>query len=116
MSFDRHAAHRALAALCSVLNERHAGKYWVTCGTLLGIVREGDFLSHDSDVDVAMFAEDIDEALLVALAAAGFELRKTYGRVGANLLLVKLLRWGIKLGVSVCLDLVSLLFNKRYRE
>ena len=43
-----------IAALC----ERHGLRYWLYCGTLLGAVRENDFIPWDDDVDLAMPARD----------------------------------------------------------
>ena len=41
--------------------DRHAVKVWLDCGTLLGAVREGDFIVWDNDIDLAMWAADIVE-------------------------------------------------------
>jgi hypothetical protein len=52
-----------------------AGRYWVFGGLLLGHVREGNVLLHDSvDADFAFLAEDLPvlERCIPALADAGF--------------------------------------------
>jgi hypothetical protein len=52
-----------------------AGRYWVFGGLLLGYVREGNVLLHDSvDADFAFLAEDLPvlERCIPALADAGF--------------------------------------------
>ena len=35
--------------------------FWLSEGTALGIIREGDFISHDDDVDVGMWIHDLDK-------------------------------------------------------
>jgi len=51
-------------------------KFFLAYGTLLGAVREGDFIAHDSDVDVGMYATDKEKflPLLFTLKDAGLEL------------------------------------------
>jgi hypothetical protein len=59
---------KAKAALEQGLwDTRHLNR-WVDGGTLLGIVRNGDFISHDSDIDIAI-ALSPDEGLLLDLPA-----------------------------------------------
>ena len=38
---------------------------WLDCGTLLGVIREKDFLGHDTDVDISSFEDDYDKALQI---------------------------------------------------
>lgn len=50
-------------------------------GTLLGAVREGDFIAHDEDIDVGLFAKD-EAAFLAAvprLESLGFRLTRARG-------------------------------------
>ena len=58
-------------------------RYFLTDGTLLGAMREKDFIGHDLDIDFGVFAEEIDiEKLRVLrgeLESAGFELVHSYG-------------------------------------
>lgn len=50
-------------------------------GTLLGAVREQNFIVHDRDIDLGVFMEEMNaEMVTQAMTAAGFRLRKTYGR------------------------------------
>ena len=48
--------------------------YTVFAGTLLGAVREQGFLTHDLDIDVAMFYDDRPDNLIDILKSGGFEL------------------------------------------
>lgn len=38
---------------------KHNIPYAITCGTLLGAVRDGSFIVHDHDVDIIIFEEDV---------------------------------------------------------
>lgn len=55
--------------------------YWVDCGTLLGLVREGDILGHDLDVDFGVFGvtKRQQRQFLTWMQALGFSLYRTYG-------------------------------------
>ena len=48
--------------------------YWLTFGTLLGAVRQHDFIGHDGDIDVAIFEHEYSEKLLSEILATGFSL------------------------------------------
>jgi len=39
---------------------KHKTRWWVDCGTLLGIHRDGGIISGDSDTDLGILAEDIN--------------------------------------------------------
>lgn len=47
------------------LLEKHGITYWLSCGNLLGAVRDGKAISWDYDADAACFEKDIDQ--IVAL-------------------------------------------------
>ena len=64
--------------------DQHGLKFWLTCGTLLGAYREHQLLGHDSDLDVAMFAEDREQAM-AALISYGFKLEHEFGVVGEGI-------------------------------
>ncbi|MBL4934988.1 hypothetical protein JK636_04360 [Clostridium sp. YIM B02515] len=34
--------------------------YWIDCGTLLGAIRDNDFISHDLDIDIGVLPSDND--------------------------------------------------------
>lgn len=56
----------ALAALHDVVNlfESAGMRFYIISGTLLGAVREKDFLSHDYDIDIGVHYEELDAAKL----------------------------------------------------
>ena len=58
--------------------------FWLTSGTLLGAYREKKLLSHDIDIDVAMFAADKDRVKNV-LVSKGFKLIHEFGVVGGEI-------------------------------
>ncbi|WP_412972744.1 LicD family protein [Glaciecola sp. MF2-115] len=56
----REKAIQALLALCAILNKTNI-RYYVDAGTLLGIVRDGDLIPWDDDLDIALHADDLAE-------------------------------------------------------
>lgn len=61
---------------CSALDKENI-VFWPEFGTLLGMYREGDFIPHDIDIDMAVFLRDI-EKVHKALNNAGFEMIRHY--------------------------------------
>ncbi len=47
----------ALESICKLL-EVNEVYYWVDAGTLLGIVRDGQFIKNDTDIDIAIVLDD----------------------------------------------------------
>lgn len=45
-----------LVWICELLKSKDI-PFWVDSGTLLGLVRDGRILKHDSDIDISLFAE-----------------------------------------------------------
>ena len=54
-------------------------------GTLLGAVREGNFIGHDTDLDLGLFAEDYRPAIVPGMEAVGFAVHKVYGEQNRGL-------------------------------
>ncbi|WP_051251586.1 LicD family protein [Psychrilyobacter atlanticus] len=63
-------------------------KCWLDYGTLLGYVREKDFISHDLDIDVSTLLSNKGEELQIALENQGFkkvaDLEIDNGKYGAE--------------------------------
>jgi len=79
--------------------ERRKITFWLLCGTMLGAVRDGDFIESDRDIDLGLYAvekENIYEALL-ELQEGGFEVY----RATADDSFVQVRRGGIY--VDLCL-------------
>lgn len=65
---------------CEVLEELGI-KHWLSDGTLLALTRDGEFLPHDSDIDVDVFFETAEEAShkLPVLVSEFYDLRHGSG-------------------------------------
>jgi len=73
------AAFENMVMLREALDSRGV-RIFLNFGTLLGAIREGDFIPHDHDVDMGIFESDLDQFLgvLPELARRGLELRDTW--------------------------------------
>ncbi len=65
-------AEKVLATIDSVLTDMGL-EYWLEFGTLLGAVREKDFIAHDLDLDIAMWLKDKSIELEKKLTGVGFK-------------------------------------------
>lgn len=70
---------RSFRQFTRALNQSHKDKFFLSDGTLLGFVRENDFIDGDGDIDIAMFAEDYDPSVIDSVARAGFVLTMQSG-------------------------------------
>ncbi len=57
-------------------------KYSLAFGTLLGTIRNHDFIPHDDDIDVAMWINDYDSQIINVLKEAGIRLLHSYSVAG----------------------------------
>lgn len=71
--FDVGVAHKNLRDVVDALAEAKI-TYWLTFGTLLGIVRDGDFIPYDFDIDIGCFKEQEVELLRIVSQIPGFEI------------------------------------------
>jgi len=46
--------------------------HWLEFGTLLGVIRDGKLIAHDTDLDFGVWLEDSNDAIPNAMEAAGF--------------------------------------------
>jgi hypothetical protein len=74
--FRRHA-REALEAFTHALEEG-GFRYWLDFGTLLGAVREHDFIAHDYDLDIGMYLEDYSPKIEACLKKYGIRKSQEY--------------------------------------
>lgn len=65
-----------LGDLVNVLNKEDI-RFWIDYGTLLGYHRDKDFISHDTDIDIGAFMEDVNRIKYI-LENNGFRLIRYY--------------------------------------
>jgi len=70
--FFKAGAQDALEAFAKACDEI-GSLYWLEFGTMLGAVREKNFISHDLDIDIGMFAEDFSSKNEKIFKKYGFE-------------------------------------------
>jgi hypothetical protein len=69
---NHDAAKIGLQKIVEGLNVNFAGKYFMADGTLLGLVRDGGFITGDIDIDIAMWIEDFNDCIVDDMRAVGF--------------------------------------------
>jgi hypothetical protein len=50
---NKEIALNNLKQLDRIFRENNS-EYWLSCGTLLGFYRDGDFIGHDTDTDICL--------------------------------------------------------------
>lgn len=75
--FSQQQAKEALSTLSDTL-PKDKWKWYVISGTLLGLIREGNFLPHDYDIDLGIHAEDanIEELISTLKNCRKFAIKK----------------------------------------
>lgn len=61
-----------LNKFCDLMLEMDC-EYWLEFGTLLGAIRENDFIKHDFDIDIGMFRDAYTNEIRNALEKKGFK-------------------------------------------
>lgn len=64
--------------------EKYKVKYWLTDGTLLGLYREGDFISHDKDTDIGIDFQTFSVECFLELKD-NFKIEHVFGYVDDSL-------------------------------
>ncbi len=73
---DKKQALDNLLVIREVFGHR---RWWLDCGTLLGAIRDKDFIDHDLDTDVGILEEDFDDTLVAQLQEKGFRILHIFG-------------------------------------
>ena len=60
ITVDKIDAERELGQVCGFLKKANI-RHWLSSGTLLGIYRDGKFLEGDTDIDIGIRGEDVDD-------------------------------------------------------
>ena len=90
---DLNVCKKNLLDVKEVLDEENI-VFWLFYGTLLGAVRDGDFIKHDTDTDLGFYFES---------------------KEGFHLIVEKLIRKGFKLIRTTCYDnLISVIRDDEY--
>lgn len=95
--------HRQLQEITAVLQESGI-RYWVDSGTLIGLLREGDVLPYDKDIDLSIWAGDTARTLALAprFEAAGYRVEiGQYRDMAYNIKLVPQEKEGMLASIGV---------------
>jgi len=58
-------------------------KYFLACGTVLGVVRENGFIEHDEDIDLGIFSTEYNPEIEKAISSK-FKLKSRYGKIDSG--------------------------------
>jgi lipopolysaccharide cholinephosphotransferase len=61
--------------------KNNKSEYWLSCGTLLGVYRDGDFIGHDTDTDLCLNIHSLDKKLINDILTNGFKVKHVFGRI-----------------------------------
>jgi len=75
---NRKQALRNLQDIAMVLEARDV-QFWLTDGTLLGLVRDNHLLPHDTDTDMGLWSDSFDPDVLIDLVNRGFIIERFFG-------------------------------------
>jgi len=96
---DRDAARESLLLLKEVMDRRGI-KFWLIYGTLLGAVRDKNFIAGDNDIDLGFYFDDVEEIYkaLLELQTLDFDIFRvtadsTYVQVRRNGVYIDMALW-----------------------
>lgn len=69
-----------LKDICLCFNNNSV-EYWLSCGTLLGVIRDNSLIKHDNDVDVCVNSICLNKELIQTILGFGFKIKNNYGRL-----------------------------------
>jgi len=75
---DKKIALTNIIDLTNILKNNNVD-HWLTCGTLLGYYRDGDFIGHDKDTDLGLTLDNFTPSVLNEIIKKGFKLGKPFG-------------------------------------
>lgn len=78
---DQNLALKSLKKLSTGLDKNHAGKFFLSDGTLLGYIRDKNFIPGDNDIDIGLWIEDYSDTLLQDLSDVGIAHIATKGDI-----------------------------------
>lgn len=76
---DKILKHKSDLTKAKEVLESMGIEFYIVCGTLLGYYREGTFISHDRDMDIAVNVKDYTPKIQAEMERAGFNLLKRFG-------------------------------------
>lgn len=80
---DRELSAKVFKIVVDILNQ-HKIVHWADFGTLLGIVREGDFIDNDFDIDFGFFGNQNMSGVFDDLEKQGLKFSKSYIEINKN--------------------------------
>lgn len=81
---DFNNAVKNISELHSIFKSYNV-KGWIQDGTLLGLIRDNGFISHDNDIDFGMKWNDFSKDLYNEIVNNGFEFKTCHGRLEESL-------------------------------
>lgn len=81
---DKQIAINNLKTVAKILTDMQV-KWFVACGTALGLARGGTFIEHDKDIDVAVIGDDFNNEIRWSMQDAGFTFMYQFGDEGNGL-------------------------------
>jgi phosphorylcholine metabolism protein LicD len=97
LQFNKSRAKQILQEINGIFVELNS-KYFIMAGTLLGIIREKDFLPNEEDMDIGVFGDEKIEEIITLFINKGFTYANKFGERGKSLE-VRFFKDGIQLDI-----------------